>query len=60
MIGEIDSSGSLNAHSLLHLTERVRSKAVFQVRSFDGLAKMTMHIIIIFRILFVVYLSGLS
>ncbi|XP_041727325.1 mitochondrial import receptor subunit TOM40B [Coregonus clupeaformis] len=30
LIGEMDSSGSLNAHSLLHLSERIRAKAVFQ------------------------------
>lgn len=28
----MDSSGSLNAHALLHLTERVRARTVFQVR----------------------------
>uniref|UniRef100_A0AAY5KQ70 Translocase of outer mitochondrial membrane 40 like n=1 Tax=Esox lucius TaxID=8010 RepID=A0AAY5KQ70_ESOLU len=32
LIGEMDSSGSLNAHSLLHLSERVRAKAVFQTQ----------------------------
>lgn len=31
LIGEMDSSGSLNAHSLFHLSERIRTKAVFQV-----------------------------
>lgn len=31
LIGEMDSSGSLNAHALLHLTERVRARTVFQV-----------------------------
>lgn len=31
LIGEMDSSGSLNAHSLFHLSERIRAKAVFQV-----------------------------
>jgi len=31
LIGEMDSSGSVNAHSLFHLTERVRARAVFQV-----------------------------
>ncbi|MEQ2184555.1 hypothetical protein GOODEAATRI_009201, partial [Goodea atripinnis] len=30
LIGEMDSSGSLNAHALLHLTERVRARTVFQ------------------------------
>ncbi|KAM9441499.1 mitochondrial import receptor subunit TOM40B isoform 1-T1 [Clarias gariepinus] len=30
LIGEMDSSGSLNAHSLFHLSERIRAKAVFQ------------------------------
>ncbi|XP_060718682.1 mitochondrial import receptor subunit TOM40B isoform X1 [Tachysurus vachellii] len=30
LIGEMDSSGSLNAHSLFHLSERLRAKAVFQ------------------------------
>ncbi|KAB5522650.1 hypothetical protein PHYPO_G00161920 [Pangasianodon hypophthalmus] len=30
LIGEMDSSGSLNAHSLLHLSEQIRAKAVFQ------------------------------
>ncbi|KAG7266697.1 hypothetical protein CRUP_037264 [Coryphaenoides rupestris] len=30
LIGEMDSSGSVNAHSLIHLTERVRARAVFQ------------------------------
>lgn len=32
LIGDMDSSGSLNAHSLLHLSDRIRAKAVFQVR----------------------------
>ncbi|XP_037389084.1 mitochondrial import receptor subunit TOM40B isoform X2 [Pygocentrus nattereri] len=32
LIGEMDSSGSLNAHSLFHLTERIRAKAVFQTQ----------------------------
>lgn len=32
LIGEMDSSGSLNAHSLLHLSERIRAKAVFQTQ----------------------------
>ncbi|KPP63164.1 mitochondrial import receptor subunit TOM40B-like, partial [Scleropages formosus] len=31
LIGEMDSSGSLNAHSLFHLSERIRAKAVFQL-----------------------------
>lgn len=31
LIGEMDSSGSLNAHALLHLSEQLRAKAVFQV-----------------------------
>lgn len=31
LIGEMDSSGSLNAHSLFHVSERIRAKAVFQV-----------------------------
>lgn len=31
LIGEMDSSGSLNAHSLFHLSDRIRAKAVFQV-----------------------------
>eukprot|EP00063_Salmo_salar_P010556 XP_013985391.1 PREDICTED: mitochondrial import receptor subunit TOM40B isoform X2 [Salmo salar] len=35
LIGEMDSSGSLNAHSLLHLSERIRAKAVFQVGGSD-------------------------
>ncbi|KAF7688859.1 mitochondrial import receptor subunit TOM40B [Silurus meridionalis] len=30
LIGEMDSSGSLNAHSLFHLSESIRAKAVFQ------------------------------
>lgn len=33
LIGEMDSSGSLNAHSLFHLSEKIRAKAVFQVSS---------------------------
>ncbi|KAG9351486.1 hypothetical protein JZ751_022736, partial [Albula glossodonta] len=33
LIGEMDSSGSLNAHSLFHLSERIRAKAVFQLTS---------------------------
>uniref|UniRef100_A0A3B3Y2X4 Translocase of outer mitochondrial membrane 40 like n=1 Tax=Poecilia mexicana TaxID=48701 RepID=A0A3B3Y2X4_9TELE len=32
LIGEMDSSGSLNAHALLHLTERVRARTVFQTQ----------------------------
>lgn len=32
LIGEMDSSGSLNAHALLHLSEHVRARTVFQVR----------------------------
>ncbi|XP_026887638.1 mitochondrial import receptor subunit TOM40B [Electrophorus electricus] len=32
LIGEMDSSGSLNAHSLFHLSERIRAKAVFQTQ----------------------------
>ncbi|CDQ96381.1 unnamed protein product [Oncorhynchus mykiss] len=32
LIGEMDSSGSLNAHSLLHLSEQIRAKAVFQTQ----------------------------
>ncbi|XP_015193062.2 mitochondrial import receptor subunit TOM40B isoform X1 [Lepisosteus oculatus] len=32
LIGEMDSSGSLNAHSLLRLSERIRAKAVFQTQ----------------------------
>ncbi|TRY99631.1 hypothetical protein DNTS_004823 [Danionella cerebrum] len=31
-IGEMDSSGSLNAHSLLHLSEKLTAKAVFQTQ----------------------------
>ncbi len=33
LIGEMDSSGSLNAHSLFHLSEKIRAKAAFQVSS---------------------------
>ncbi|KAM3601981.1 uncharacterized protein V6R79_022269 [Siganus canaliculatus] len=32
LIGEMDSSGSLNAHALVHLTERVRARTVFQTQ----------------------------
>ncbi|XP_034745334.1 mitochondrial import receptor subunit TOM40B isoform X3 [Etheostoma cragini] len=32
LIGEMDSSGSLNAHALLHVTERVRARTVFQTQ----------------------------
>uniref|UniRef100_A0A3B4TJG7 Translocase of outer mitochondrial membrane 40 like n=1 Tax=Seriola dumerili TaxID=41447 RepID=A0A3B4TJG7_SERDU len=32
LIGEMDSSGSLNAHALLHLSERVRARTVFQTQ----------------------------
>lgn len=32
LIGEMDSSGSLNAHSLFHLSDRIRAKAVFQTQ----------------------------
>ncbi|KTG39269.1 hypothetical protein cypCar_00041971, partial [Cyprinus carpio] len=32
LIGEMDSSGSLNAHSLFHLSEKIRAKAVFQTQ----------------------------
>uniref|UniRef100_A0A665UPX2 Translocase of outer mitochondrial membrane 40 like n=2 Tax=Echeneis naucrates TaxID=173247 RepID=A0A665UPX2_ECHNA len=32
LIGEMDSSGSLNAHALLHLTERIRARTVFQTQ----------------------------
>ncbi|KAF3840831.1 hypothetical protein F7725_006693 [Dissostichus mawsoni] len=32
LIGEMDSSGSLNAHALLNLTERVRARTVFQTQ----------------------------
>lgn len=38
LIGEMDSSGSLNAHSLLHLSEKIRTKAVFQVRVSQNLS----------------------
>lgn len=31
MVGDLDSSGSLNAQVLLLLAERLRAKAVFQV-----------------------------
>uniref|UniRef100_A0A1A8AAG7 Translocase of outer mitochondrial membrane 40 homolog-like n=1 Tax=Nothobranchius furzeri TaxID=105023 RepID=A0A1A8AAG7_NOTFU len=32
LIGEMDSSGSLNAHALLHLTEHIRARTVFQTQ----------------------------
>ncbi|XP_052413484.1 mitochondrial import receptor subunit TOM40B isoform X2 [Carassius carassius] len=32
LIGEMDSSGSLNAHSLFHLSEKIKAKAVFQTQ----------------------------